>query len=153
MVEFNIEDTDEGEWFPYQDSHLNQDTGEWVFDEPISDAKVRIRSIQKFLSERFRNRKKVAEHILNPKTRSMERITYYKDSTSEELKKEADDTWDYIITGIEGFKNKKTGGLIECTRENKIKLMSISSFDRFIGKCLKVLEGSEEKQKEETEKN
>ncbi len=153
MFEIDLENIDEGEWFPYQDSHFDQETGKWIFDDPISDAKVRVRPIQPLLKERFHNRKKVSEHVLNPTTRSMERLTYYKEHTPDELKKESDDTWDYAITGFEGFTNKRTGEVIECTRANKLKLMATSAFDRFVGNCLKILEGTEKRIQEEAEKN
>lgn len=153
MFEVDLESINEGEWFSYQDSHFDQNTGEWIFDDPVSDAKVRVRRIQEFIAERINRRKREVEHVLNPKTRSMERISYPKEQAPEEAKKEVDDTWDYAITGLEGFGNKKTGETIECTRENKLKLMKIPAFDRFIGHCLKILEGSEVKRAEEAEKN
>lgn len=152
-VEFDFDCIGEGEWFPYQDSHFDQESGELIFEEPSSAARVRIRSIKTILQERFNKRKKVAEHVYNPNTKAMERISYYKDQSPEEVKKDRDDTWDYAITGLEGFKNKKTGEVIECTRENKLKLMTLPAFDRFVGRCLNILEGAEVKRKEEVEKN
>ena len=133
-----------GEWFFYQNSRFDQKSSEWVFDEPEKDAKVRIRSMRALVQEKLAKREKVAEHVLNPKTRAMERISYYKEQPVDQAQKEADDIWDYVITGIEGFKNKATGEIIACTRENKLKLMKIPAFDRFIGRCLRILEGAEE---------
>lgn len=153
VVEIDLESVDEGEWFFYQDSHFDHEQQDWVFSEPSKTAKIRVRRMQPFIQKRLQKQKKEAEHILNPKTRSMERITYYKDQTPEEAQKNIDDTWDYVITGLEGFKNKKTGKDIECTRENKLKLIEVPAFDRFIAHCLKLLEGSEAKRKEEAEKN
>jgi len=143
IVEVDTESLDEGEWFYYQNSHLARDTNEWVFEEPSKHARVRIRRIQPFLQERMFVRKKETEHVLNRKTRAMERISYFKELTAEEMQKENDDTWDYAITGIENFKDKKTGKNFECTRESKLKLIKVPAFDRFIGKCLRILEGEE----------
>jgi len=144
MFEIDFQSIDEGEWFPFQDSHFDQKASEWIFDDPTGDAKVRVRRMQPFLQERLSKREKVAEHVLNPKTRSMERITYQKELTSEQIRKENDDLWDYVITGLEAFKNKATGEVLECTRENKLKLITLPAFDRFVGRCLRILEGSEE---------
>lgn len=154
MFEVDLESVDLGEWFSYQNSHLDQEKEEWIFEKPVSDkVRVRVRLLFPYLKERANKRKKTAEHILNPKTRQMERITYYEELTPEETQKEIDNTWDYAITGLEGFKDKKTGKVLECTKETKLKLMQVPSFDRFIGHCLKILEGSEAKQREESEKN
>lgn len=150
-IEIDLDALDEGEWFPYQNSHFDQETGEWIFEEPHPEAKVRVRRMESLVRERFYSRKKVAEHVLNPKTKAMERITYYKEPTSEESRKESEDTWDYVITGFEGFANK--GKLIEYTRENKIKMMRDPAFDRFVGRCLRILDGSEERRREEAKKN
>uniref|UniRef100_A0A6M3IRH4 Uncharacterized protein n=1 Tax=viral metagenome TaxID=1070528 RepID=A0A6M3IRH4_9ZZZZ len=151
-IEIDLDSTEEGEWFFYQDSHFDQEIGDWIFDEP-QKAKVRIRRIQSFLQEKLQNRKRIAEHVLNPKTRAMERISYFKEQSIDEARREIDDVWDYAITGLEGFKNKKTGQIIECTRENKLKLIKIPAFDRFVAHCFRILEGSEIRQKEIAEKN
>jgi len=150
-VEVDIESIEEGEWFPYQNSYLDKETEEWIFEEPAPKARVRVRSPYPFLQERYLARKKAVEHVLNTKTRSMERIEYFKDLTPKEIKKEADDTWDYIITGLEFFKVK--GEVLECTKENKLKLKKSPPFDRFVNKCLKVLEGEKRERIEKTEKN
>ena len=151
-TEVDLDSIEEGEWFFYQDSHFDQEIGDWIFDEP-QKSRARIRRLQPFIQKRLQNRKRMAEHVLNPKTRSMERISYFKEQTPEEVKKETDDAWDYAIAGLEGFKNKRTGQVIECTRENKLKLVANPAFDRFIARCFRILEGSEERQREEAEKN
>jgi hypothetical protein len=143
MIEFNL-DTTEGEWFQFFGSHIDPNTGETVFEDPVSDARVQIRSIAPFLEERIANRKKTVEHVLNPKTRSMERISYYSELTPEQERAERDDVWDYVIVAFENFKDRKTGMLIECTRENKLKLMKVPVFDRFVLRCLQLLTDARE---------
>jgi len=132
---------EQGEWFYFFGSHVDE-SGEIIYEEPVKDARVRIRSMAPFIEQRVSGRKKQAEHIYNPKTRSMERIAYYPELSMEELKAEREDTWDYIITNLEGFRDRKTKKEIECTRENKIKLMKLPVFDRFVARCLQILSAS-----------
>ena len=146
-------DSTQGEWFQFFGSHIDLNTGEVIYEEPTSDARVQIRSMAPFLEERLTKWKKSIEHVYNPKTRAMERISYYPDQTPEESKGEREDAWDYIITGIENFKDRKTGEEITCTRENKIKLMKNPVFDRFVARCLQIVANTGAKVKEETEKN
>ena len=153
MFEIDLDNQDEGTWFKYQESHFDEKKGEFVFDPPVSNARVKVRQIAKFLSEQLSKRKKAAEMVLNPKSRRMERVSYYDDLTPEQEQKEFEDAYDYAIIGLENFKNKKTGEVIECTRENKLALIKIPAFDRFLGRCFKVLSGFEGEEKEEEEKN
>lgn len=143
----NLE-TNEGEWFPFQNSTISPSTGEPVFDDPVSDARVQIRSMTPFFEERIAKRKRQTEHVMNPKTRQMERITYYAELSIEEAKAERDDAYDFAITGIEGFKDAKTGQIITCTRANKLALMKVPVFDRFFAKCQQVLASSGVKEQE-----
>jgi hypothetical protein len=152
MVDFNLDAT-EGEWFQFFGSHIDLNTGEIVYEDPMSDARVQIRNWRPFINERIEKRKKSFEHVLNSKTRTMERISYYPDLSPAEIKTEKEDTYDYSITGIENFKDSKTGEVIICTRENKIKLMNNPVFDRFFARCQQILDSSGIKVKEDTEKN
>ena len=43
--------------------------------------------------------------------------------------------------------------MIDCTRENKLKLMRVPVFDRFIARCLEMLANSGVKEKEDEQKN
>lgn len=143
----------QGERFQFFGSHLDSNTGETIYETPSGDAWVQVRSLTPFWEDRLAKRKKVVEHVYNPKTRSMERITYYDDLTSSELKSERDDAFDYAITDLGNFKDAKTGEEIACTRENKIKLMKVPVFDRFVARCQQLLAASGVKDKEDAEKN
>lgn len=149
---FSLE-TNEGEFFPFQNSHIDPLTGEPVFDDPVSDAKVQIRSMTPFFEERIAKRKRQTEHVMNVKTRQMERISFYAELSVEEAKAERDDAFDFAITGVEGFKDAKTGQMITCTRENKLALMKVPVFDRFFARCQQLLSSSGVKQQEQAEKN
>jgi len=147
---FSLEQN-EGEWFPFQNSKIDPLTGEPVFDDPVKDAKVQIRSMMPFFEERIAKRKRQTEHVMNPKTRQMERIAFYADLSIDEARAERDDAFDFAITGIEGFKDAKTGTVITCTRENKLALMKVPVFDRFFARCQQLLSSSGVK--EQVEKN
>lgn len=136
-------DQDGGEWFNFFDSHIDASTGEIVCHDPVPDARVQIRNPTPFLMELLSKRKRKTEYVHNPKSRSMERLSFNDELTFAELKAEREDVWDYAITGFENFKDSKTGQEIACTRENKIKLMQNPVFDRFIARCLDRIAGKE----------
>ncbi len=151
-MDLNLDQT-EGEWFQFFGSHIDPVSGETIYEDPVSDGRVQIRSIMPFIEERVLKRKKSVEHVYNPKTRQMERNSFYADQTPEEIRAERDDTWDYAITGLENFKDKKTGELIICTRENKLRLMKVPVFDRFIARCQQLISDADTKEKEIVRKN
>ena len=149
---FSLE-TSDGEWFPFQNSKIDPLTGEPVFDEPDTSGKVQIRSMTPFFEERIAKRKRQTEHVMNPKTRQMERIAFYADLSVEDARTERDDAFDFAITGIEGIKDFKTGRIFTGTREDKLTLMKVPIFDRFFARCQQLLSSYGVKQKEEIEKN
>lgn len=149
---FDLE-ASQGERFQFFTSRLDPNTGDVIYDEPAGDAWVTVRNLTPFYEERLSRRKKVVEHVLNSKTKAMERLSFYPEQSLEELKAERDDAWDYAITGLENFKDSKTGKIITCTRENKIALMKVAVFDRFVARCLQLLAASGVKDKEDAEKN
>jgi len=145
-------DVNRGDWFTFCESRINE-KGEVIFDDPKPDAgRVCIRSIAPILEEIQAGKKRKYEFILNSSTRSMERVGYFEEDTPETRKKEWGDVWDYAITDIENFFDQ-AGNPIECTRENKIKLMKVPVFDRFVARCLQVIAGAGVKIAEASEKN
>jgi len=173
---------DQGAWFKFQSSHKDKAVAEqmdviqkaaegrvftdeekesladlsgklFVFDPPEEGAaEFHIRSLIPFFTERMKARKKKVEFVFNPSTRAMDHVSYYPDPTPEEIEKEQADAWDFMLTGIKNaFWGKDKP--IECTPENKIKLMADKCFDRFAGKCLKELADAESKEAEVAEKN
>ena len=147
----DIEKTNEGEWFPFFTSSVSN-TGEVVYDDPTGDAKVLVRSIAPIIEERLALRKKKYENVLNPVARTMERISYYEEQTVEQLKKEREDVWDYAIMDFKNFTDKN-GKIIECNRENKLKMMALPVFDRFIARCLFLINSEGARSKEAELKN
>ena len=142
-VYVDLSGADEGEWYQYFASRIDVNTGDVVYDDPIEGGpRVRIRDMRTFIRERIKARKTQVEHVVNPKTRSMERITYPKELTAQEEKQERENLIDYMVAGFEGFKDKKTKQIVECTRENKIKMMNLPVFDRCVARCQQLLSES-----------
>jgi len=142
-VYVDLSGADDGEWYQYFASRIDVNTGDVVYDDPIEGGpRVRIRDMRTFIRERIKERKTQVEHVVNPKTRSMERITYPKELTAQEEKQEREDLIDYMVAGFEGFKDKKTKQIVECTRENKIKMMNLPVFDRCVARCQQLLSES-----------
>jgi hypothetical protein len=143
----------QGERFQFFTSTVDPSTGDIAYDDPKGDAYVTLRSMQPFFEAKLAKRPKKVEHVFNPKSRSMERISYYPDLSTEEARVEREEAWDYTIVDFEGFKDSKTGDNIACTKDNKIKLMKIPVFDRFVARCFQIMAESGIKEKEESEKN
>jgi hypothetical protein len=142
----------DGEWFAYFGSKVDEKGGV-VYDDPLPDAgRIQIRSLVPYFEANRSKQKRKHEYVLNPQTRQMERVSYFDELSAEAAQKERDDAWDYCITGIENvFDAQKKA--VECTRENKLKLMMIPSFNRFVARCLQILSEAGVKTEEEERKN
>lgn len=137
FVDLDVQE--QGVRFQFFGSHIDPVSGDVVYEEPKGDAWVEVRPMGPFIEQRVMDRKRKSDFVYNPKSKSMDRVTYITEPSPEELKQEREDTWDYVIVNFGGFKNKKTGEEIECTRASKINLMKLPVFDRFIGRCQQLL--------------
>jgi len=141
-----------GDWFDFFESRIDIKTGDVTYDDPKpGTGRVCIRDMGPFWRERQRNRKKKSEFVRNPSTRAMERVEYYP-QTAEEEAQEREDAFDYAITDFEDFFDAK-GKPIKCTKENKIRLLAIPVFDRFIARCFELQQNASKIQAKVTEKN
>ena len=136
----DLEVQKEGEWFPYMESDVDPNTGETVWGEPMEKVAVQIRSMKKFFEDSYASRKRVVEWKVHPKSKQNERHSYPKDLAPKEIIEERNDAYEYAITGLRGWKDKKTSKEIECSREVKLFLMSMGAFDRFFSNCQTSLE-------------
>ncbi len=153
MTQFDFEKDEQGDWFSFFNSHVDQATGEIVYDPPEEDAaEFRIRSMGLFWEERRKGRKRESKMTLNPTTRSMERVSWLDELPPEESAKENDDAWDFAITGIRNAFSAPDVP-IECTRESKLKFIRMPRFIRFATRVFQILADAEEKQSEAEEKN
>jgi len=132
----------QGEWFTFFRSEIKEN-GDVNYLDPEPDAgRVCLRIADAEAVERIQaqTRKKKAEFVPNPKTRQMERVVYF-DQTPEQEKKERELIWDWAIQDWKGILDKN-GDEIPCTLENKLRLMSIPVFARFVGRCLQLITGA-----------
>jgi hypothetical protein len=153
MTLFNLEKEDQGDWFAFFSSRFDPATGEVIYDKPEEGAaEFRIRNMQPFWEDIWEGRKKEHKMVVNPLSRSMERVGYYEDLPADEARKENDDAWDYSITGIKDAFSAP-GVPIECTRENKLALIEMPVFVRFVRQVFEIISEAGVKQKEDSEKN
>jgi len=153
MTVFNLDKDEQGDWFAFFESHIDQSTGELIYAEPEEGAaEFRVRSMVPFWEEKQRLRKREHKMMVNPKTRAMERVGYYEDLPPDQQKKETEDAWDYAITGIKDAFSSD-GSPIECTKENKLKLIEVPMFLRFVSRVFEIIDEAGIKRKEEAEKN
>jgi hypothetical protein len=152
---FELDKAEQGDWFPFFDSHFDQATGEIAYDPPEEGAaEFCIRSMIPFFEESRKGRKKESKMVLNTATKAMERVSYYPDPSGEEEQKEFDDLWDFVITGIRNaFSDEGKTIPITCTRENKLKLIKLPKFLRFIKRVFQIIDGEAVKTKEQKIKN
>lgn len=142
-MRFDLSKSEQGEWFTYCDSSINND-GEVIFADPEPDAgRVCLRLADAEILDNIysKTRTKSVEHILNPSSRQMERLAFV-DQTPSQEKLEREMVWDFAIVALDGILDKD-GNEIECTLSNKLALMNIPRFARFVGRCLKQLAGAE----------
>lgn len=152
-MRFDLSGDAQGEWFKFFRSEIKE-SGDVTFLDPDPDAgrvRLRIAGADAIDGIRSQTRKTVKEFVLNPKTRAMERVEY-EDQTPEQKKKEGELIWDHAIQEWEGILDKD-GNEIPCTTENKVKLMNIPQFARFVGRCLQIITGANAGAAEEGIKN
>jgi hypothetical protein len=154
MTVFEQGEKEQGDWFPFFDSRFDFTTGEILYDPPKEGAaEFCFRSPVPFWEERRKDRKKEYKMVLNTATRGMDRVGFFPDLPYEEEKKERDDSWDYAITGMRNARWTEDGPEMECTRENKLKLLKNSAFLRYANRVLQLLLDTGVKIKEDAEKN
>lgn len=152
-MRFDVSGEVQGEWFKFFRSEIKEN-GETVYLDPEADAgRVCLRTAAPEVIESIQSktRKKTAEFVRNPSTRAMERVVYF-DQTPDQERMERELIWDHAIQGWEGMLDV-SGTEIPCTSENKMKLMNIPVFARFVGRCLQLITGANASTVEGAEKN
>ena len=149
-IVFNL-DGAAGDWFDFFESSIDIKTGETTYDDPRpGTGRVCIRDMGVFFRERQRTRKRKTQFVRNSGSRAMEQVELLQ--TPEEEAQDREDAFDYAITDFENFFDAK-GKPIKCTRENKLKLLAIPVFDRFVGRCFEIQQNASKIQAKVTEKN
>ena len=154
---FDLEKLGVGEWFPYQESVINKETGkiEWLEVDLKNDEKICFKQpdaeTMRLMRDKYKG-KKVNNPVRNPETRAMEIVVTY-EQTSEQEKAQSMEFWDSAITDWT-IKNPKTNKVIECTKENKYKLITmVPAFVRFCNRSLEILSGTKIEKEEVLAKN
>jgi len=152
-MKFDITGAAQGEWFKFFKSEIKENGDVKYLDPEKNAGKVclRIASPEVIEDIQGKTRKKIQEFVHNPRTRSMERVMYF-DQTSEQEKKEREMIWDFAIQDWKGILDKD-GKDIPCVLENKLKLMNIPQFARFVGRCLQLITGANTESEEAAGKN
>lgn len=155
---FDLEGGSKGEWFSFFESKIKgvDENGDPKIEymEPEKDAaRVRIRvADENALTEIHKQtRKKDAQFVRNPKTRQMERVTFY-DQTEEQERLERELLWDHCIEEWENVLDT-AGKPVPCTKENKLKIMKNPQFARFFFKCCETINDAAEGKKQAASKN
>lgn len=148
----NFETHKDGVWFPFFYSHIDPSTLEVTYDDPIENGpRMKIRDPAPFFRERSDKRKTKSEFVLNKATRAMNLVTSEVELTAEQKRAESDDFADYVICDLENFKLE--GRIVECTREDKIKIMDFSLAAMFVHRCIAIMQESGAQEEEAERKN
>ena len=154
---FDLEKLGVGEWFPYQESVVDKETGkvEWLEVDLANDERICFKQPDAETMRVMRDKskgKKVNNPVRNPETRAMEIVVTY-EQTSEQEKAQSMEFWDSAITDWT-IKNPKTKVVIPCTAENKYKLITmVPAFVRFCNRSLEILSGTKIEQDKKFEGN
>lgn len=154
MLEFDFNESNEGVWFPYQQSKVDPNDNEnIIWEDPIEGAEFKIRSIDPYIREKIikEDKTRAVKFVVNEKTKAMERLSYIPEKTFEEQIKSTQDMYIWAIISWKGVGSK--GNLLEVNDDNKIKLANNSEFCRFFNRCQDLLKKQSSFYKEESEKN
>jgi len=130
-MKFDLDNLNPGVFFPFED------------DDENGGVEIRVANAGSMEIINKETTKKKVEWRKN------QRVEY--DIVDED--KRSSMLWDYVIVGWKNI-NDSDGDPIECTTENKIKLMKESpQFSMFVGSCIETLSDEAETRSEELEKN
>jgi hypothetical protein len=153
---FDLEKIGSGEWFPFQESIVDQQTGkiEWLPIKADSQDKVCFKSPDadetRIRQEKYRG-KKVNTPVLNTLSKAMEICVSY-EQTPDQMKNESMEFWDSVIVDWE--LSDPEGTPIPCTTENKyILVKGHMPFLRFCNRSLQMLQGIKMEDDQKKEKN
>lgn len=148
----NLSTNKEGVWFTFFYSHIDPDTLDVVYGDPIEGGpRMKIRNPIQFFRDRNDTRKTSSEIVFNKKSRGMEKIISEVELTPKQKKQERDDFADYVIEEIENF--KLDGKIIKCDRKTKIEIMNIPIVSMYVNKCITILQESGAQEEEAERKN
>ena len=155
-MSFNINRINTGEWFLFQDSEVDPETGiiTWFPVEQGSDEKVCFKQIDpermREIKDKYKG-KKINTPMLNTLSKTMELVVTY-EQTAEQEKGERMEFWNEAI--VDWNITDPAGNKIECSSENKYLLIKGDMrFLRFANRCLQLLSGMKQEDEKKQEKN
>ncbi len=152
-TKFDLDGKEQGDWFPFFGSKIDISSGEIAYDDPEEGAgEFCIRSMQPYWDEAAKGKKKESKFVLNPISRGMDRVTWLTDLPAEEEAAESEGAWDFAITGFRNVLGPD-GAELECTIENKMKLVKIPMVFRFLNRVFTLISESGISRAEGLEKN
>lgn len=140
-MQFNFEKYDEGQWFQFFESEVLPDGSTIKYHDPKPDAGwFQIRQGTTEILDAIRQKtqgERQVNFVPNPNTRQMERVISY-DQSPEQAKQEREMMWDYSIVSWRDIKDGK-GEELPVTLENKMRLLNVLIFLRFLNRCLEII--------------
>jgi len=136
MAVFDLENLNEGAWFPYGD-----------------DAKVKVRAVPQEVINKIRE--KYVKIVIDYKKKKHGDYQRFKEPevNPKDFSKVREETIDYTVQDWAGFVDK-AGKKIPCTKKTKVKLMDGSpQFSTFIEECTEQLTRDAIEDQEAQEKN
>lgn len=154
---FDLSKLGKGEWFPYQDSSTDKETGKVVFQppDPKSDERVCFKQptaeFMRALQHKYRG-KKINNPVHNPVAKAMEIVVTYDPQTPEQEAAQSREFWNEVIQ--DWTIKDENGSVIECTAENKYRLVTmVPAFLRFCNNSIELLSGANAEKLQVSEKN
>lgn len=149
----DIDIANEGKWFTFFYSHIDPNTLEIIYDDPVENGpRMKIRNPVSLFRKRADNRQTVGEYKLNPKSRQMQYVEREKDLTPAQKAKENEEFVDFVIQEVgEGF--RLGGKEIEGTLKEKVQMMENPLISMFVQRCIQILQESGIQEAREEEKN
>jgi len=148
----DINTADEGQWFTFFYSHLDPNTLEPIYDDPIENGpRMKIRNPASLWKDRSQKKKQKKEHVFNPKTRAMDMVSSDVDLTAAQKKAENEEFVDYVIQDVEQF--TLNGKEIKGTIAEKVKAMENPLISMFVQRCIQLLQESGVQEAEAESKN
>ncbi len=155
-MSFDIAKIGAGEWFPFQESEVDLETGtiKWSPPDPTSEEKVCFRQVHpdalRAMNDKYRG-KKINTPVLNTLSKAMEIVVTYEPTPGQE-KDGRIAFWDEAIQNW--MIKDKQGADIPGTAENKYLLITGDMrFLRYANRCLQLLSGIVQDTARAAEKN
>ena len=140
-MDLDINTAEDGRWFTFFYSHLDPNTSEPIYDDPIENGpQMKIRNPAPFWKEQSEKKKMETRMVVNPKTHVMNAVQVEVKLTPEQQKAEHEGFVDYTIQGVKQF--KLNGKEMKATLQDKVKAFENPLVSMFVVRCVQILQES-----------